>query len=521
MTKPTQQIGIWLLLVGLLPVALFSLNQVNSLNETERVLTQLYQEQLETLIFSVNQYADDVVQNSWIGKLNEVDMRWEGWDQEYLAERREIVGLFFMDINSQADPIWYVKEDKWTKDRIDVGSILAPHAAEWEKLFRYLDAGGYQKKVPLRIPNDPNHMMLVFAHSKWNGSQTLCGIIFDIDRFVYERIGPRLKQLAQERFVFIVRNDQSEKPTFFTQNNFQGSLQQIKPLQLVPHYQVEMYVIDGTIETAIEERATQNMYLILGVGLVLLVGLILVFRTIQRQLMLAQYKTDFVSNVSHELRTPLALIRMFAETLELNRISQPEKRDEYVKIIRQESERLTGMVNKILNFSQTAARKRLYDMEEVDLNEVVQSVMNTYEFHLKQHGFTWEMELTEAPSIVCVDEGAIAEALVNLIDNAIKYSPDEKRLTISTSVHGKQAHLAVQDHGIGISPQHQKAVFDKFFRVTEGELYTVKGTGLGLALVKQIMDAHKGKVKLESTAGKGSTFSLVIPTCEKTSKEDK
>ncbi|MEL6131870.1 MAG: HAMP domain-containing sensor histidine kinase [Bacteroidota bacterium] len=519
MSKPTQQIGIWLLLVGLLPVALFSVNQINSLNETERVLTQLYQEQLETLIFSVNQYADDVVQNFWIGKLNEIDMRRSGWDQQFFSERRELVGMFFMDIQSQADPVWYVKQDKWSPDQIELDPILAPHNAEWEKLFRYLDAGGYQKKVPLRIPNDPHHMMVVFAYSKWNGTKTLCGIIFDIDRFVYERVGPRLKQLAQERFVFIVREENSEKPSFFTQDKFQGSLQQIKSLALVPHYQVETYVIDGTIETAIEARAEQNMYLILGVGVVLLIGLILVFRTIQRQLMLAQYKADFVSNVSHELRTPLALIRMFAETLELNRIAQPEKREEYVKIIRQESERLTGMVNKILNFSQTAARKRLYDMQQVNLNDIVQSVMNTYEFHLKQHGFTWEVELREESPQVCVDEGAIAEALVNLIDNAIKYSPDEKRLTITTSIQGKQAQLAVKDRGAGIPPQHQKAVFDKFFRVTEGELYTVKGTGLGLALVKQIMDAHKGKVKLESAAGKGSTFSLLIPACEQ-AKED-
>jgi len=202
---------------------------------------------------------------------------------------------------------------------------------------------------------------------------------------------------------------------------------------------------------------------------------------------------------------------MFAETLELNRIPSENKKKEYYRIIRQESERLSGIVNKILNFSEIDSGSKTYHFVPGNLCSLVKDVMGTYEYHLRQKGFTWDMNFPPQCPKVSFDEGAISEALVNLIDNAIKYSEDRKHIFIDVHQTEKEVGLTVRDQGIGISKEHQKEIFERFFRVTRGDLYTVQGTGLGLSLVKDIMHAHSGRIELISEEGAGSSFTLWFP----------
>jgi two-component system phosphate regulon sensor histidine kinase PhoR len=246
--------------------------------------------------------------------------------------------------------------------------------------------------------------------------------------------------------------------------------------------------------------------------IILLLGAWLIFRNIKKQVELSQLKSDFVSNVSHEIRTPLALISMYIETLEMGRVTNDEKIREYYSVIFNETTRLSGMVNRILSFSQIENNKRKYTFGETNINDIVENASTTFRFTLNNKGFSYTSELDSSLPGILADREAITDALMNLIDNAIKYSAENKVLLIRTGMDNPYVFIEVEDHGIGISEKNQRFIFDKFFRVTEKNLANrVKGSGLGLAIVKHIMDAHKGKIIVKSTPGSGSVFRLLFP----------
>jgi two-component system phosphate regulon sensor histidine kinase PhoR len=245
--------------------------------------------------------------------------------------------------------------------------------------------------------------------------------------------------------------------------------------------------------------------------IVLLIGAIIVYRNIRRAMELSQMKSDFVSNVSHELRTPLALIRMFIETLELGRIKTEEKKQEYYTIIGQETERLTYLINNILDFSKMEVGKKQYSKSKLELTDLVKQTLDMYQYNLQNRGFNLETDLTPEGLIINADKNAVTEALLNLLDNAVKYSGDSKLISVKTFAENKYGIVEVSDKGIGISSEQQKKIFEKFYRVSTGLTHNTKGSGLGLSIVQHIMNAHEGLVRVNSQPGKGSTFQLKFP----------
>jgi signal transduction histidine kinase len=268
----------------------------------------------------------------------------------------------------------------------------------------------------------------------------------------------------------------------------------------------------GTSAEALGRAWVQRSFLILGVLSLLLVGgLVLTYRSVSKELALARLKSDFVSNVSHELRTPLALIRLYAETLELGRIKTREKVEEYYRIISKESERLTALINNILDFSRIEAGRKEYDFRETDMAELVRNTLDSYRFQIEQQGFAFEQSIDSSLPVVSVDREAIARALVNLLDNALKYSADEKFLGVKLYRTNGVLKLEVVDHGIGITRREQSKIFEKFYRTGDPLVHNTRGSGLGLSLVRHVTQAHGGKVEVESTPGKGSKFTLSLP----------
>jgi signal transduction histidine kinase len=268
----------------------------------------------------------------------------------------------------------------------------------------------------------------------------------------------------------------------------------------------------GTSVDALSRRWVQQSFLILGVlSLLLIGGLVLAYRSVSKEMAVARLKSDFVSNVSHELRTPLSLIRLYAETLELGRIKTQEKKDEYYRIIRKESERLTALINNILDFSRIEAGRKEYDFRETDIAELVCNTLDAYRFQIEQQGFAFEQSIDSDIPAVRVDREAIARALVNLVNNALKYSGDEKFLGVKLYRANGVLKLEVVDHGIGIARREQSKIFEKFYRTGDPLVHNTKGSGLGLSLVRHITHAHGGVVEVESTPGKGSKFTLSLP----------
>jgi len=270
--------------------------------------------------------------------------------------------------------------------------------------------------------------------------------------------------------------------------------------------------LHGTTLAALEEHFVHTSFLILGaISLLLTGGIILTHRNISREMALARLKSDFVSNVSHELRTPLSLIRLYAETLEMGRLNSPEKYQEYYCIIRKESERLTALINNILDFSRIEAGRKEYDFRETDLRELVRNTLESYRYQIEQNGFAFEEKIAEDVPPVKVDRESMARSLLNLVNNALKYSQDRKYIGVNLFRDNGSVKLEVVDHGIGIPQHEQQKIFEKFYRVGDPLVHNTKGSGLGLSLVRHIVQAHGGEVAVDSAPGRGSKFTITLP----------
>lgn len=268
----------------------------------------------------------------------------------------------------------------------------------------------------------------------------------------------------------------------------------------------------GVTVAQLGNRFLRYNYIILAALSILMAGGIwLTYRNIFREMKLARLKSDFVANVSHELRTPLALIRLYAETLELGRLNTKEKYQEYFRIIREESERLTALINNILDFSRIEAGRKEYEFKETNLPELVSSTLESYRFQIEQHGFKFEENIAHDIPPLNVDREAIARSLLNLVNNALKYSKDDKFIAVTLYRSNGSVNLEVRDHGIGIPPNEQDKIFEKFYRCGDPLVHNIKGSGLGLSLVRHIARAHGGDVRVESAPDKGSKFTIELP----------
>jgi len=253
------------------------------------------------------------------------------------------------------------------------------------------------------------------------------------------------------------------------------------------------------------------LVLIAALGIFLAVSVVLGLGAIRREMFLARMKTEFAANVSHELKTPLALIRLFGETLFLGRISDPDRARKYCGIITRESERLTHLVNNILDFASIEAGRKTFELRSCDLGHVVRETMASYRFQLEERGFEVRLSVPGDLPSTLADPDGVAQALINLLNNAVKYSPDRKEVAVRVERQDETIRIAVADRGMGIPAADRKRVFEDFFRSRAARSLGTRGSGLGLTLVRRILDAHGGTIELSSVPGEGSTFTLVFP----------
>ena len=255
-----------------------------------------------------------------------------------------------------------------------------------------------------------------------------------------------------------------------------------------------------------------NMMMGGGVMIVLFGAIGMALQSASRQMKLSQMKSDFVSNVSHELRTPLASIRVFGEYMRLGRVSTDEKVREYGEYIEAESRRLTSLINNILDFSKIESAQKKYNLAETDIVALAHETTCGFAMPLRDKGYA--ISFTAPDKIlkpVTIDRDAIAQVLVNLLDNAVKYSNGHKTVDVSVDGDDRDVRINVRDRGIGIPAAEQKKIFEKFYRVGSGLIHDVKGSGLGLAIVNHVIKAHNGRVDVVSNPGDGSTFTISLP----------
>jgi signal transduction histidine kinase len=250
--------------------------------------------------------------------------------------------------------------------------------------------------------------------------------------------------------------------------------------------------------------------LLAAVLAVLVAGIVWTTRAWAREAELSRLQADFVANVSHELKTPLALIRMFGETLESGLVADPTKQKEFHGIIRRESERLTHLINNVLDTATIEAGTKRFAFEDVDLVALVREALDAYAPLFSRMSFTVSAALPDQACGVRIDRNAVSQAIVNLFQNAIRYSQDARELSVAVGNGGNEVTVSVRDRGIGIAPADLPHIFDKFYRVGRNQDLPA-GSGLGLSIVKHVMTAHGGRVDVRSAPGEGSEFTLVFP----------
>jgi two-component system phosphate regulon sensor histidine kinase PhoR len=513
--KKNRKIGIILLLVVFLPALFFSVYEIGSLNQNEAIIEEIYNNQLEVILSSVNQYSEDVA-SSWAINMNNMfaypQQNLYNSLQQFIRNNSSIKGVFYTTDTSYNNIEMVLKEfsaSSFMNQRKEIGTILRKDSKKINKLYLYL-AGGYRKIEAFSSTKLPNITYFIFIADNYRRHKMLCGMIIDSRGFVHQVLSPKIQAIVEERFIISVINQDKKLTVYSSEPGEVRKMSRTKLLWLLPNFNLGIIYKGKTIKQLVHDRTYLNFMLIFLLDLLFLIGTWFVFKSIKTEIQLSQIRADFISNVSHEIRTPLALISVYIETILLGRVKHDKLR-EYYQVIFQETGRLTGIVNKILNFSRIEEKKYKYNFSRLNLNDIIKNVLQRFDYHLKNNSFTIDTKLEPDLPEISGDREALYEVLINLVDNAIKYSLDEKYISIATGVDKDMVYFEVADKGIGIPETQQKYIFEKFFRVTDGEVQNVGGSGLGLAIVKHIMDGHGGNIILTSSPGKGSTFKLYFP----------
>ena len=258
----------------------------------------------------------------------------------------------------------------------------------------------------------------------------------------------------------------------------------------------------------------QRRFLLLGLSvmvLFLLLGTYFIGRAIRREAEVQRMQSNFVSTVSHEFRSPITTMRQLSEMLALNRVSSEERRQVYYETLVKETTRLQRLIEGLLNFGRMEAGARQYQFEELDAAAIVERVVSEFEPHIASAGKYIETAGVDSPCLIDADPDAISVALRNLLDNAVKYSPDQPTVWVECGVERERVAIRVRDEGLGIAASERKTIFRKFMRGSAAIAANVKGSGVGLAMVRHIVAAHGGEIVVASELGQGSTFTLLLP----------
>ena len=516
-----RKIGIIILFLILLPLVFYTVYELSNLNNTERMVESSYRQQLNSILFSVNQYCWDVV-SSWSARINLAHMETEAENfdkslNQLLTENQSIRAIFLSDSTFHKLGIFnQTGEDNLASLNEDLlQAYFKSRPEESERLIRYKKAG-YRKIEPMILPKDAGFesdlisFLFKLDRNINKPDMQFAGIILNVPGFITDILLPKTNDMEQRFALSIIYKSQIFEAD--TSSSVEEEKNAVKEaVWLLPDTYLQIRLRGETVQELARRRVNQNLFLIGLLDFIVIFAGWFLYRNIKKEMELAEMKSSFVSNVSHELRTPLSLIRMFAETLELGRVRTEEKKNEYYKIIGQETERLTHLINNILNFSKMEAGRKEYHFQKFDLIQMINTVLDSYQFHLENNGFKIEKSLPGNRLLLNGDREALSEAFINLLDNAVKYSENDKTINVNAGSTDGSLFFEVKDHGIGISQEDQKRIFNKFYRVSQGLVHNKKGTGLGLTLVKKIVEAHKGKIIVESQLGSGSLFKVVLP----------
>ncbi|MFH0733053.1 MAG: HAMP domain-containing sensor histidine kinase [bacterium] len=500
---PVKRIGLLLIIIVLVPVILFSFYQISLQTDNEKTIEKAYTEQIETVLFSINQFNEDLVSN-W-----KIQIESSLINPQLSLTKKSLLG--FIETNPAINAIiisdtLFNNQTYYSINNYRHNLSLFHTYKDIFTRLQFYRQKSYNKTEPLAYNSSSTLLLCILGYGTEN---YFCGIIIDNNKFIKDNLAAKILRTIENKFSITVVNTKTKKQIFtFGQFNSKAPSQNYQNFWLLPNHIFGIALKGDTLKDIANRQAKFNLFALISMLIVIFTGVYYIFKNTRKEIELAQIKADFVSNVSHELRTPLALISMYAETLELDRINDEVKKKDYIKTISKETARLSHIVNSILNFSKMEAGKRVFNLSKNDLTAIVFEVVETYLHQINQKGFNINFDAYSSGINIYCDKEAIKEAIINLLDNAVKYSGNSKEIIVKTGIEKEHGFVQITDFGLGIADENKKHIFDKFYRVPTGAVHNTKGTGLGLAIVKQIVDYHKGTVSVNSTINKGSSFRL-------------
>jgi signal transduction histidine kinase len=323
---------------------------------------------------------------------------------------------------------------------------------------------------------------------------------------------PVLQRMVEQQGVRLALADAEGHPFWgkWVQNSAQQALRSSVQTQLPWTLQVTS-IDPARFMAEMTERRRLFWGGLAAMGALVLAAGYAIVRSVTRELKVAQLQGDFVSAVSHEFRTPLASLCHLSELLAEGRVPSTERRQEYYQALQRESTRLHRLVESILDFRRMEVGAHEYQLEGLDAPTLIRGVAEEFAQEVCERGYAVEIQVEESLPRLRADREALGRAIWNLLDNAVKYSPDCKTIEIQASCADDWLTIRVRDQGLGIARKEQGQIFEKFYRASGAKAAGVRGTGLGLAMVRNIAAAHRGQLQVESRPGAGSTFTILLP----------
>ncbi|MCK5393053.1 MAG: HAMP domain-containing histidine kinase [Candidatus Omnitrophica bacterium] len=360
------------------------------------------------------------------------------------------------------------------------------------------------------IPRLVNEKLkLIFWKKQSNGN--IAGCVIDEINFKKKIVGMLPDIYTPVRILTLL--DETGNPLITPQDNQERDWR--RPFvareisEKLPHWESAAYLTDSNVISSKARVFVFTMWILIIILFVSIVGGgIVVLRSLHSEITLAQQKTTFVANVSHELKTPLTSIRMFAEMLKEKLQPDPEKREKYFNLMVSETERLTRLINNVLDFSKRGQGKKRYNIKQLEIVSLYKEIIEIQRVRLEHNGFEVNFVDEGIRILVNADEESIKQAVLNLISNAEKYSADTKKIDFEIDIEDKDIIFKIKDRGVGIAPNQVKKVFDEFYRVDDTLTSKVSGTGLGLTIAKRIIQDLGGDIIYKSREGGGSIFQI-------------
>ena len=283
-----------------------------------------------------------------------------------------------------------------------------------------------------------------------------------------------------------------------------------------PPWSLELYQQDPPLfQTLLASRRSIYLYMFILLAGILVFGLTLTIRIVSRELELGKMKSDFVSTVSHEFKSPLTSIRQLAEMLQAGRVASEQHRQRYYDVLVEQSQRLSKLIDNILRFARLEAGKKPFKLVAQSPETAVSKAGEIVRSHLEGLGFEFHEQLEKPLPPVRHDTEALMGAILNLLSNAKKYSGDGREIRLEAEAQGGEVHIRVLDRGVGIPAGEHHRIFEKFYRGQGDHMDGVGGSGLGLALVHHVVNAHEGTIHVAERPGGGTVFTLVLPAVRK------